>query len=143
MFLNGITVVLCGKGKAFDGATVAWTTKVEKNHLMVSLPSGAAVTNAVLSKRVFSISVLGERQADIARQYGGSKQTRPLPRSMDDLDFGVWEVPIVKHCRANLLCTAVENTAIGEQLVIIAAIEKSSVSESVLPLVYDHADYFI
>jgi len=43
VFLNGVNVVLCGNEVAFHGATIAWGTKVEKEHAMVSLPRSAAV----------------------------------------------------------------------------------------------------
>ena len=142
MFLNGITIVLCGSRESLDGAAIAWATKIEKNHLLVSLPVDAAITNRVIAKENFSVSLLGEHQADIARQYGGSKQSNPLRRNPHDLDFDKWSVPIVKSCRANLICTMERNFSIEEQVIVIANIEDYIFDEAVPPLVYDHAKYF-
>lgn len=142
MFLNGVTVVLCGKAPDFSGAAIAWATKIEKNHVMVSLPSEARVTKIILSNKVFSISVLRDGQSDVARQYGGRRQSRPLPQDNEDLDFGIWEVPVVKNCRATLLCNTVQVISVNEQTVIIAAIVESAFTESVAPLAYDHAAFF-
>ena len=51
MFLNGVSIVLCGDEHKIEGATIAWATKIEKKHLMLSLPSTANITKAVLAKR--------------------------------------------------------------------------------------------
>ena len=142
MFLNGITIVLSGNRKSFEGAAIAWATKIEKNHVLVSLPVDAAITEYVKSNKIFSVGVLGEHQADIVRQYGGSKQARPLARNPDDLDFDEWPVPVVKNCRASLLCKNEKEIALEEQYVVIAKIEESSFVEAMPPLVYEHARYF-
>lgn len=142
MFLNGVNVVLCGNKHDFKGATIAWATKVEKDHAMVSLPSEADATKAILSKKIFSINVLGESQSDIARQYGGSKQTRPLPENIHDLDFDLWGIPVVRNCRAQFLCNVVHDIPVNEQRIFLAKITEHSFSESIAPLIFDYAAYF-
>jgi flavin reductase (DIM6/NTAB) family NADH-FMN oxidoreductase RutF len=142
MFLNGVNVVLCGNEHNFKGATIAWATKIEKGHAMVSLPSEAAVTNAILSKKVFSINVLGHNQSNIARQYGGSKQTRTFSKNIHDLDFDLWSIPVVRNCRAHFLCNVIQGIPVNEQTILIAKISEHGFTESVAPLVYDHATYF-
>lgn len=142
MFVNGITVVLCGTATELEGATIAWATKIEKEHVMLSLPADAAVTEAILSRPIFSVSVLGAHQSRIARQYGGRKQARPLPRNKDDLDFARWDVPYVKHSRAHFLCNHTQTIFINEQTVVIAEIIESFSFEEIAPLIYDHTAYF-
>ena len=142
MFVNGVTVVLCGNEQDFHGATIAWATKIEKGHVTVSLPSEAPVTKVILAKKAFSISVLSHSQSDIARQYGGSKQTQPLPQNLEDLNFGLWDVPVVRNCRAHLLCNTIQDIAVKEQTVFIASITESAFSESTAPLIYEHSAYF-
>ncbi|MDJ0956813.1 MAG: flavin reductase [Arenicellales bacterium] len=122
MFVNGVTVVLCGDEQSFQGATIAWPTKIEKNHVMVSLPSKALVTKTILAKKVFSISVLSDGQSDIAKQFDGSKQTQSLPQNIGSLDFELWEVPVVKNCRAHLLCNTIQDISVKEQTVVIASV---------------------
>ncbi|MEM7114389.1 MAG: flavin reductase family protein [Chloroflexota bacterium] len=141
MFLNGITVVLAGN-EEFVGATIAWATKVEKQHVLVSLPAEAAVTNRILQEKTFTISVLASHQSDIARQYGGRKQARPLPQNRNDLDFTLWATPVVKNCRAQLLCSVQQINFIKEQVVIIAKIDQATSRDDVAPLIYDHKAYF-
>ena len=142
MFLNGISIVLSGNRESFEGAAIAWATKIEKNHVLVSLPLGSAITDFVKTSKIFSVSVLGEHQSDIVRQYGGSKQAHPLVRNPDDLDFEVWPVPVVKDCRASMLCKNEKEITLEEQYVVIARIEHSNFLEATLPLVYEHARYF-
>ena len=142
MFLNGVNVVLCGDAQDIEGAAIAWATKIEKDHAMVSLPSEAAVTKAILARKVFSINVLGQNQSDIARQYGGSKQTQPLPQDIRDLEFDLWDTPVIKNCRAHFLCTTTQEIPIKEQTILIATITEHSFTESIAPLIYDHGAYF-
>ncbi len=142
MFLNGVNVVLCGNEQDFKGATIAWSTMIEKDHAIASLPSEAAVTKAILFKMVFTINVLGQNQSNIARQYGGSKQTRPLSKNIHDLDFDLWGIPMVRNCRAQFLCNIVQHILVNEQTILIARITDYDFTESVAPLFYDHAAYF-
>ena len=142
MILNGITVVLCGKRGDVKGATIAWASKVEKDHVMVSLPVEAALTDYVISKKIFSLNVLGKDQSEIARQYGGSKQSTSLPRRGEDLDYGNWSTPVIRNCRANFLCSSIQEIPIKEQVVIIAEIVEYKFTDSIVPLTYDHGEYF-
>lgn len=142
MFLNGITIILSGDQESFEGAAIAWATKIERNHVLVSLPIDATITEFVKLNKTFTVNVLGEHQAEIVRQYGGSKQSRPLPRNPDDLDFDAWAVPTVKDCRANLHCAVDQEMTVEEQFVVIAKIEQSRFDETIMPLVYEHAAYF-
>ena len=142
MFLNGVNVVLCGDEGDVKGATIAWATKIEKGHAIVSLPSEAAVTKAILSKKVFSINVLGQNQSDIARQYGGSNKIQPLPKNINDLDFGLWDTPVIKDCRAQFLCNAIQKIPINEQTILIAKITEQGFSANIARLAYDHGAYF-
>ena len=122
MLVNGVTVVLCGNEQNFQGATIALPTKIEKNHVMVALPSKALVTKTILTKKVFSISVLSDSQSDIAKQFDISKQTQALPQNIGGLDFGLWGVPVVKNCRTHLLCNTIQDISVKEQTVVIASI---------------------
>jgi len=108
MILNGITVVLCGHQGDVKGATIAWATKVERNHILVSLPVDAALTESVISNKKYSVNVLGQDQSKIARQYGGTKQSRSLPKIDSDLDYDLWPTPTIKNCRASFLCSSIQ-----------------------------------
>ena len=142
MFLNGITVVLAGGEEDYAGATIAWATKVEQGHVMVSLPVDASVSDHILQDKTFTISILASHQANLARQYGGRKQSRPLPPNRDDLNFTLWGIPVVKDCRAQLLCVTQQINFIEQQVVIIAKIQQATSRNDVAPLVYDHGAYF-
>jgi len=142
MFVNGISVVICGSKSQYHASTIAWATKIEKNHLIVSLPVDAAVTGAIDLIKEFSVSVLAENQSNVARQYGGRKQIMTLPRNKDDIDYSFWNVPTVVNCRARALCKVMQQVKLLEQVVLIAEIKDSKVNEQVEPLVYDHAEYF-
>ena len=142
VFVNGINVVLCGNADRFQGASIAWGTKVEKDHAMVSLPRHAAVTDCIRRSGVFTVSVLSSGQSDIARQYGGKMQSDQRDIDVSALDFAQWEVPVVKNACAQLRCTVKQTLVIEEQELVIAKILDVVASESIAPLVYDHDHYF-
>jgi flavin reductase (DIM6/NTAB) family NADH-FMN oxidoreductase RutF len=142
MFVNGITVVLCGDAESFEGASIAWATNVEKNHVMVSLPAGAAVTRAIAARQTFTVSVLGAGQSNIARQYGGSQQLRQVARNDEDLNFEQWETPIVQNSRGSFLCEVAKTISLNKQTIVLGKITDSIFSEEIPPLIYDHSAYF-
>jgi flavin reductase (DIM6/NTAB) family NADH-FMN oxidoreductase RutF len=142
IFLNGVNVVLCGNGESFQGASIAWGTKVEKDHAMVSLPKHGAVTNCISHSGVFTISVLSSDQSNIARQYGGKMQSNPHDIESRDLNFTQWAVPVVQHACAQLLCHVRHRLPINEQVIFIGEIAEFKSSDNLAPLVYDHGHYF-
>jgi len=142
MFLNGITIVLCGYKGDVKGATIAWATKVERNHILVSLPVDAALTESVISKKNFSVNVLGQDQSRIARQYGGTKQSGSLPKLDSDLDYDLWSAPVIRNCRASFLCSSIQEIQIKEQIIVIAEIAEYEFAENIVPLTYEHGAYF-
>ena len=142
MFLNSISVVLCGDQNDFCGATIAWATKVEKEHLLVSLPRLSAVATTIEKQHRFSVNVLSEFQENIARQFGGHKQSKPLPVNELDLDFSNWKVPVVTGARAQYLCDLYQIDTLRAQRIITASILDSVTNESLEPLIYHHHKYF-
>lgn len=142
LFLNGVSVVLSGDAHDFRGASIAWATKVERDHAMVSLPNRAAVAQYIHDTGEFTINVLAADQAHIAGQYGGRSQSNPLEIQPDDLDFSRWSVPMVKDARAQLLCARRHATAVREQWIVIAEIVDFAFADNREPLVYRHEQYF-
>ena len=142
VFLNGVNVVLCGNADSFHGAAIAWGTRVEKDHVMVSLPKQAAVTVRVGESGTFTISVLFRDQSDIARQYGGKSQTDPRDVDPRDLNFTQWAVPVVEDACAQVLCEVRHRLTVKEQVIVIAKIIDTAFPDRLDPLVYDHSHYF-
>ncbi|MEO1223000.1 MAG: flavin reductase [Pseudomonadota bacterium] len=142
VFVNGVNVVLCGNADRFQGASIAWGTKVEQDHAIISLPRHAAVTTCIRGSAIFTISVLSSGQADIARQYGGKAQSGPCAIDAGALDFAQWETPVVKDACAQLRCAARQTIAIEDQELVIARILDATACESLAPLIYDHDHYF-
>ena len=142
MFLNSITIVLCGNADRTLGATIAWATKVERDHALVSLPKDAAVTGCIADSGTFTISVLASDQAHVARQYGGGRQSDPREPDPADLDVERWDMPAVKGARGQFLCEVRHTLTTREQVVVIAEIVDSVASDDRPPLTYRHGDYF-
>lgn len=142
VFVNGVNVVLCGNADRFQGAAIAWGTKIEKDHALISLPRHAAVTACIRTSGLFTISVLSSGQADIARQYGGTAQSDPRAIDACALDFAQWETPVVKDACAQLRCAVKQTLAIENQELVIARILDVAASENLAPLIYDHDHYF-
>lgn len=142
MLVNGVNVILCGNSQDYFGATIAWATQVEKAHAAVSLPSSAAVAQAIAQERVFSISALGNDQVTVARQYGGADQSNPEDKAPESLNFGLWGTPVVADSPAQWLCELDRSIKIGEQTIVIARIVDSRSAAVAAPLVYEHSAYF-
>lgn len=142
LFLNGVSVVLSGDADDFRGASIAWATKVERDHALVSLPNHAAVTRNIRDTGLFTISVLAADQSHIARQYGGTSQTDRQAIEPDDLDFNRWHVPAVKHARAQLLCEQRHTLDVRDQVIVIAQISDFMFADDRGPLTYIHEQYF-
>ena len=142
MLVNGVNVILCGNRHQFAGATIAWVTQVEKTHAVVSLPASSALSQALANERTFTISALGEDQESIARQYGGAGQEHPEAPVPGELNFNVWETPVIANSPAHWLCEQQRSMDIGEQRVVIARILDSRAAGADAPLIYRHHDYF-
>ena len=132
----------CGDAEHFRGAAIAWGTKVEQDHVLVSLPAHAEVTKCIARHGRFSISVLASSQSDIARQYGGQLQSDQHTIDPGALDFDRWTVPVVKGACAQILCEVRHRQTVRDQEVTIGEIIELEASETLDPLVYDHGHYF-
>ena len=142
IFLNSVNIVLCGDANTFYGAAIAWGTKVEKDHAMVSLPSHAEVTRCIMASETFTVSVLSAAQSKIARQYGGRKQSNPLAINRQDLRFTHWPVPVVRDACAMILCRVKQSISLNAQQILIAEIADIEAREDLQPLDYNHDAFF-
>jgi len=137
-----VNVVICGNKNDYEGMSIAWVSYVEKEHIVVSMPRQSSITERVLNEGKFSISVLAENQANIARQYGGGAQIQKIPQDNDLVECGEWGIPVIKACCSKMLCEICIAEHINKQTVAIAEVVDKHESDASVPLVYNHAEYF-
>ncbi|WP_205695410.1 flavin reductase, partial [Corallincola luteus] len=110
MFVNGVGVVLCGSAEDYVGMSIAWLTKVEKDHVLISVPKGALGTEKLLEEGRFTLSLLAETQTEIARQFGGSKQKVVVEKDQTFLFSTDWGTPAVGECSGVFLCEVISSS---------------------------------
>jgi len=138
----GVNVVICGTKNDYQGMSIAWVSYVEKKHIVVSMPRSSSITERVLSEGKFSVCVLAEDQSNIARQYGGGAQIRKVVQDNDLVECGEWDIPMIKACCTKMLCEICIVKHINKQTIVIAEVVDKNEIDALVPLVYNHADYF-
>ena len=140
MFTNGVGVVLAGTLAEPVGMSIAWLTRVEREHVVLSLPEGARGTARILSDGRFTLSLLADSQEDVARWFGRSERTSAR-REPPALVETAWGVVAVEGSLAVYLCTVVGMQGLGGQTVVTARTEGPVQVEQGRPLVYRASDY--
>ena len=139
MFVNGVGVVLSGTLEDYAGMSIAWMTKVERDHVVLSLPKKAKGTQRVTSTGRFTLSLLSESQRDIARLFGGAgSHSVPGPVDLVETD---WGMPAIGSSCAVYLCDVVTTQALNDQVVVMVRMTGPVYETSASPLVYNEEDY--
>ncbi len=136
-------VVLCGTQEDFFGMSIAWLTKVEKEHVLVSLPRGALGTQKALVDKRFTLNLLAESQIEIARQFGGSKQKKLVDKSHAVIVNTEWGIPAIRDCCSTYLCKVASAQELNEQMLVIAKIFACIDKGKSTPLTYKQSDFFV
>ncbi|TAA48416.1 flavin reductase [Corallincola spongiicola] len=142
MFVNGVGVVLCGSAEDYVGMSIAWLTKVEKDHVLISVPKGALGTEKLLEEGRFTLSLLAETQTEIARQFGGSKQKVVVEKDQTFLFSTDWGTPAVGECSGVFLCEVISSSELNDQVLVIAQLSGPVASTELSPLVFRKSDFF-
>ncbi len=141
MPLNGISVVLTGTKEKYYGMSIAWTTLVEKSHILISIPKNTDATNFLLLNKQFSVNILTNEQKEIAKQFGGEKSIKPNSINENIMKFSNNGLPIINNCCSNYMCSIYLTNEIEEQIVVIGSIIES-INTNKKPLMFNKADYF-
>lgn len=139
MFTTGVGVVLAGTMSEPVGMSIAWLTRVEREHVVVSLPASARGTARVVADGRFTLSLLAASQEAVARWYGGSAVASR--GSAPALVETAWGVAAVGGSLAVYLCRVASVENVGEQRVVTARAEGPVLSAPGRPLVYRAEDY--
>lgn len=55
MFVNGIAIVLSGSADSYAGMSIARLTKIDEQHVLLSVPKSAWATQRLLIERLFTV----------------------------------------------------------------------------------------
>ncbi len=141
MPLNGITVVLTGTKENYSGMSIAWTTLVEKHHILISIPRDSITTTNLLLNKRFSVNILSTEQEEIAKQFGGNKSKKPNKINETIIAFTNSGLPIIENCCSNYICRIHLTNEINDQIVVIGSIIET-IKNNKKPLMFNKSNYF-
>ncbi len=136
---NGVYVVGVAHGSRVNAFTAAWLTQVSFDPLLVALsisPDHASYP-LLTASGLFGVSVLGQGQMELARQFG----TRS-GRELDKLAGVAWRrgslgAPLLLEAAAWLECRVVGTMPAGDHELIVARVVGGAVRQaSLAPMAY-------
>lgn len=142
--LNGVAVVSSRKDGQINGLTVAWMTQASYQPPLVAVSIGKTryTYGMIESSKVFAVSILHERQLDIAKLFGLHSG-----RDIDKFSRVAYETrisgaPILKDCLAYLDCEVESSLQAGDHTIFVGRILDAGVREDRKPLIYNPSDYW-
>jgi len=142
VIVNGITVVISGSNENYGGMSIAWCTKISSKYLIISIPSHAKCTKRLIEDEQFSLSVLSNKQVDIAKMFGGSAQKEELTKKAGVVTAGKSGIPVIAACAASYYCKVISCESVEKQIVVTARIQDMQESPELEALVYKKEDFF-
>ena len=143
MFVNSVGIVAAAGPRKNQtiAATVACVTQVDQDHIVMSIPLEAVVTDAIVTGEHFSISVLGSAQSDLARYYGGHNRFRRTYLKDTDVDLTTCTMPTVKNSCKQSVYLVIKKMLLSEQVIVLAKLIETEVNRNHQPLTSRSADY--
>ncbi|WP_449281715.1 flavin reductase family protein [Leucobacter sp.] len=141
-FATGVTVVT-----AFDGAgrpcgmTASSLNPISLDPPLVSvaLTHGSPNYDSFVQSPVISISILNERQSDLARHFAMPHDDKFAGVPLEDVETGV--PPVIRDGVASMICETQQTFEVGDHTLLIARVVKTAVRENP-PLIYHRGTFF-
>lgn len=138
-FPTGVTVVTVG-GPVPHGMTASSFTSVSLDPpmLLICIDRSAKMYRRIFDAPHFAVSVLGERDAGIAKHFASSGR----PDGIEQFQVGQWRLgvqsgaPILDYAEAAFECRRHTSYECGDHLIVIGEVEATRRSEGRDPLVF-------
>lgn len=137
-FASGVCVVAAGEGADRRGMTVSAFSSVsaEPPMILVCINSTSASHDAIVNAERFSVNILGEDQAGIARTFAGMNGLQGADRFADAGWQQASGVPTLPDSLQCLVCRPVIRERAGSHTVLIGQVTSASEAcESRMPLI--------
>lgn len=123
-FPTGVAVVTTELAGEPHGMTVNSLTSVSLDPplILVSLMQGARTTDAVATAGQFAVSILSERQEEIALRFA-----RRAENHFDGLtlEYGQHALPVVPGALAHVECTVAQTVPAGDHVLYLGAVRET------------------
>ena len=141
-FATGVTVVTAfdGSGHAC-GMTASSLNPISLDPPLVSvaLTHGSPNYDSFMRSGTISISILNERQSDLARHFATPQVDKFAGVPLEPGEAGV--PPIIRSAVAALVCEPETSLEVGDHTLLIARVTRTTVRESA-PLIYHRGTFF-
>lgn len=143
LFASGVTVVAAKGAEGVHGTTVSAFTSLslEPSMVLVCLAHASRVLPLIRESGMFTVSVLGAEQKDVA--MGLSKSARAIGEGMDGLHIDGPETgcPVVKDCLSYFECTLREEIIGGDHAILLGHVEGAGRGGASEPLLYFNREF--
>ncbi len=131
------------KGK-INGMTAAWISQVsfEPTLIMVSVGKTRLTHTMIENSKVFSVSVLGKGEVDLAKHFGfvsGSESNKFKDVPYELTSSGC---PILKDCIAHLDCRLLHAYPAGDHSIFVGEVIDAQRKKEGSALIYHAEEYF-
>jgi flavin reductase (DIM6/NTAB) family NADH-FMN oxidoreductase RutF len=139
---GGVSIVTCRLDGRPWGMTVTAFASVSADPptVLVSLAANAASACAIAETERFGVSILGERQPEIARRCSAPGAPKFLERFVDPGEAPS-PTPMVAGALAHLDCEVVERIEVADHTVLFGRVRQARVGRGGAPLVYFRRAY--
>ena len=143
-FSYGVYVATCKAGEKINGITLAWVSQVSQKppRLMIAA-NKASCSHALMSDSAhFIVHVLADDQVELGKHFGSTHGW-----DLDKFDgvewtLGVDGIPILKGCRAVLVCKKTDQVDGGDHSMFIGEVISDEVDAGKKEQVLDRKAYF-
>lgn len=109
--------------------------------VLISLTHTSRTLAAIEKRGRFCVNVLTSYQEDVSRRFADPSLT--MKERFDATEHGDWfEVPVVAHCLATLVCDVMERTTLSDHVVIAGHVVHGAVDDDKWPLVFFRGEYY-
>jgi flavin reductase (DIM6/NTAB) family NADH-FMN oxidoreductase RutF len=141
---NGVSVVTSKSGDTVNGLSIAWMSQVcmVPPLVMVALGKERYTHELIQKSKVFAISILSERQRDIAKHFG--LQSGRKVNKFNNVKYEVKKTgsPILHDCLAYLDCKVCKAIDVNDHTIFVGEVVDASIRKNETPLIYNSKDYF-
>ncbi len=141
--VNGVAVVASKRGNVINGCSIAWVSQVNFDPPLVMVCMGKTyyTTELIEASKVFGVSLLAERQVDVARLFGNKSGREVNKFSTVAYETKETGAPILKDCLAYMDCRVHSSFDVGVQRIYVGEIVAAELKKDEKPLIYNPKDY--
>jgi len=143
-FTYGVYVATCKAGDKVNGLTLGWVSQVSQNppRLMIATNKASCSCSLISESEHFIVHVLADEQVDLGKHFGSTHGWDTDKFEGIDWTPGVDGIPVLKGCKAILVCKKTDRVDAGDHALFIGEVVSSEVDEEKTEQMLDRKVYF-